>query len=77
MRHPVEHAEHELKYGCLKVAVIFLGGMLFLFWPLTIGMTTDASGTEHVPWWAWLIEVPWLIIAVGIIGVIAARRRRS
>lgn len=76
MRHPIEHAEHELKLGCIQVAAWFLGGLLFFFWPLAIGATTDASGTQHVQWWTWLIEVPWLIIAVGIAGVVAARRRR-
>lgn len=75
MRHPIEHAEHQLKYGCLKVLVLFPVGLLFFFWPLAIGATTDASGGEHVQWWTWLIEVPWLIIAIGIAGVVARRRR--
>lgn len=71
MRHPIEHAEHEMKYGCLRVWLLTLGGILYFFWPLAIGAATPG----HVQWWTWLIEVPWLIIAISLVAVVAARRR--
>lgn len=75
-RHPLEHAEHEAKLLLLKAALVFCGGILFLFWPLLLGMHTDAHGTEQVKGWTWAIEIPWLIIAVALIAAVARARRR-
>lgn len=59
--------------GIFKWIVYIALGVVLCFWPLLI----DQHKNGNPQWWAWLIEVPWLVIAFGIIGSIRSMSAKS
>lgn len=75
-RHPLARAGEHVRYGCITAILLFCAAVLFLSWPLLLGMTTDAAGVRHVKGWTWTIEIPWLAVALVVIISVARTRRR-